>query len=241
MHYGLIGYPLTHSFSPAYFKRKFAEQGIEATYEAFPLTQINKFPQLLKTHPSLGGLNVTIPHKEAIIPYLDEVDTTAAEIGAVNCISITNGVKKGYNTDAIAFEQSLVPLLTPQHTHALILGTGGASKAVAYALQQLGIPFQKVSRTKKEGLLTYDELTNEVIAQHKLIINTTPLGMSDISSAPFLLYDHIGNGHLLYDLIYNPDETAFLAYGLQRGAHIKNGFEMLELQAEASWEIWQEK
>lgn len=239
LHYGLIGYPLTHSFSPAYFRKKFADQGIDALYEAFPLPDISGFPALLSDHPGISGLNVTIPHKEAIIPFLDELDTTAAEIGAVNCITFTDGIKKGYNTDAVGFEQSLVPLLQSQHTHALILGTGGSSKAVAYTLRQLGISFSHVSRDKSEGVLSYDELTDDIIAAHKLIINTSPLGQyPNMDDAPAIPYDSIGAGHLLYDLIYNPEETKFLALGLANGATVKNGFEMLQLQAEASWAIW---
>src|SRR6185312_13130354 len=169
--YGLIGITLTHSFSPAYFKKKFAEQNIDAFYEAFPIPYIRDLPDLLEHNPDMAGLNVTVPYKEAIIPYLDELDPVSQQIGAVNCVVIKNGKKKGYNTDALAFEQSLNPLLTAHHTQALILGTGGSSKAVAYALGQLGIPLQKVSQSKKEGLLTYDDLTPELIGQYKLIIN----------------------------------------------------------------------
>ncbi len=237
--YGLIGYPLTHSFSPAYFKKKFAEQRTDAQYEAFPLEHISEFGHLLHTHPELEGLNVTIPYKEAVIPYLDEMDSTAAEIGAVNCITIRKGVKKGYNTDVTGFEQSLIPLLHPRHKQALILGTGGSSKAVAYVLKQLGIPFLFVSREKTEGQLTYDSLTPEIVAQNKLIVNTTPLGLyPNIDGAPGIPYEGIGAQHLLYDLVYNPEETKFLAAGKERGAVIKNGFEMLQLQAEAAWNVW---
>ncbi len=237
--YGLIGIILNHSFSPAYFKKKFAEQNIDALYEPFPIPYIRELPALLENNPDLAGLNVTIPYKEAVIPYLDEIDEVADHIGAVNCIVIKNGWKKGYNTDATAFEQSLNPLLTPHHTNALILGTGGSSKAVAYVLEQLGIPFQKVSRNKKEGVLTYEELTPELITQYKLIINTTPAGMyPNVDAAPNIPYSAIGENHLLYDLIYNPEETKFLSLGKEKGATIKNGFEMLQLQAEASWELW---
>jgi len=237
--YGLIGYPLSHSFSPAYFKKKFNALQIDAHYEAFPLEHIGDLPGLLRAHPDLAGLNVTTPYKGAIITYLDETDTVASEIGAVNCLTINSGVIKGYNTDALGFEQSLNPLLQPQHNHALILGTGGASRAVVYVLKQLGIPFQKVSRYKSAGVLVYEELTPERIAQHTLIINTTPLGMyPNVHAAPPIPYEYIGQQHLLYDLIYNPEETEFLAHGKAQGAVIKNGFEMLQLQAEASWEIW---
>lgn len=237
--YGLIGYPLSHSFSPAYFKKKFSEQGIDAVYELFPIESIYDFPQLLRKNPDLVGLNVTTPHKVTVIPYLEEIDSVAAEIGAVNCITIRNGIKKGYNTDATGFEQSLNPLLQPQHTLALILGTGGSSRAVAYALTQLGIPFQKVSRHEAKGVLTYEKITGDIITQHKLIINTTQLGMyPNVDTAPLIPYDCISDHHLLYDLTYNPEESKFLSLGKERGAAIKNGFEMLQLQAEAAWQIW---
>jgi shikimate dehydrogenase len=237
--YGLIGATLAHSFSPAYFKKKFAEHNIDASYEPFPIPVISDLPALFAGNPNLAGLNVTIPYKESVIPYLDELDAAAADIGAVNCIVVKNGRKKGYNTDAAAFEQSLNTLLTPHHTHALILGTGGSSRTVAYVLGQLGIPFQKVSRNKADDLITYEELTPELIAQHKLIVNTTPVGMyPDIDSAPPIPYHAIGDSHLLFDLIYNPEETKFLSLGKEWGATIKNGFEMLVLQADASWDLW---
>jgi Shikimate 5-dehydrogenase len=237
--YGIIGYPLGHSFSPAYFADKFQQEGIDAVYNAYPLADIAEFPQLLQANPQLRGLNVTIPHKQAVIPYLNELDVEAETIGAVNCIDIRNGITKGYNTDAAGFELSLLPLLSADHTHALVLGTGGASLAVAYVLGKLGIAFRYVSRNAQQGHYTYDALTPDIIQQHKLIINTTPLGMHpDTSSLPALPYEAIGASHLLYDLIYNPEETAFLAAGRQQGAAVKNGLEMLQLQAEASWHIW---
>ncbi len=237
--YGLIGTSLTHSFSPAYFKKKFAEQNIDAFYEAFPIPYIRELPDLLEHNPDMRGLNVTVPFKEAIIPYLDELDYVAAQIGAVNCVVIRNGRKKGYNTDSKAFEQSLIPLLTPHHSKALILGTGGSCKAVSYALEQLGIAYERVSQVKKPDLLTYAELTPAIIAERKLIINTTPVGMyPNMDAAPDIPYEAIGANHLLFDLIYNPEETKFLQNGRLRGAAIKNGFEMLQLQAEASWDIW---
>ncbi len=239
LHYGIIGYPLSHSFSPAYFKKKFARMELAATYEAYPLSDITALTALLESHPGIAGLNVTLPFKEAIIPYLQEVDETASAIGAVNCISIRDGYKKGYNTDVSGFEQSLIPLLTSHHTQALILGTGGSSKAVAYVLTQLGIPFHRVSSSDAPNALPYNLITPEVIDVHKLIINTTPLGMyPNIDAAPAIPYSSIGVHHLLYDLIYNPEETQFLIKGKAAGAAIKNGFEMLMLQAEASWNIW---
>ena len=237
--YGIIGHPLTHSFSPAYFKKKFAEQHIDAVYEAFPIATINEFSALLATHPALQGLSVTIPYKETIIPHLHEVDPTAAEIGAVNCITIKNGIIKGYNTDVIGFEQSLIPLLHPQHTQALILGSGGAAKAVAWVLKKLSIAYNEISRSKQPGNLTYHELTGAVIAQYNLIINTTPLGMYPaVDAVPPIPFSSIGPRHLLYDLVYNPGETKFLSLGKAQGAAIKNGYEMLHLQAEAAWDIW---
>jgi shikimate dehydrogenase len=237
--YGLIGFPLSHSFSPAYFKKKFAAQGIDATYELFPIEHIYNLPELLKKHTDLVGLNVTTPHKVTVIPYLDEIDSVAAEIGAVNCIVIKDGYKKGYNTDATGFEQSLNALLQSQHTQALILGTGGSSQAVAYALSQLGIPYKKVSRYAGKAELTYDRLTDDIIASHKLIINTTQQGMYPlVDAAPLIPYESITDQHLLYDVIYNPQETKFLQLGREQGAVTKNGFEMLQLQAEAAWAIW---
>lgn len=239
VHYGIIGYPLAHSFSPAYFRKKFASLHLAATYDAFPLSHIGDLPALLAAQPQLVGLNVTLPHKEGILPYLDSVDSSAAVIGAVNCISIKEGKITGYNTDAIGFEQSLIPLLTAHHTQALILGTGGSSRAVAYVLQQLGIPYTKVSASNATGAIAYSDVTPALIDAHKLIINTTPMGMYPlIDNAPALPYNSLGAQHLLYDLIYNPEETRFLVHGKAHGATTKNGFEMLQLQAEASWDIW---
>ena len=239
MLYGLIGYPLVHSFSQAYFKKKFAELNIDADYELFPIPDISEFPQILTSHPDLGGLNVTIPYKETVIPFLDELDDKAREIGAVNCITIRNGKTKGYNTDAEALRKTLFPLLKPHHTHALVLGTGGASKAVAYVLKSLNIPYKLVSRNHKEGSFTYTDITKEIINEYKLIINTTPMGMTpNMGSYAPIPYNKLGMQHLLYDLVYNPEETRFLSLGRAHGAAIKNGIEMLQLQAEAGWEIW---
>lgn len=236
--YGLIGYPLGHSFSPAYFAKKFATQHIDASYEAFPLQNIAEFNSLLAKH-DLKGLNVTIPYKEAIISYLDALDDTAQKVAAVNTILFKDGRKVGYNTDVIGFEQSLVPLLKAHHKQALILGTGGASKAVAYVLEEKGIPYTKVSRIKREDVLTYDELTPELLAENTLIVNCSPVGkIPELNKAPAIPYKDITTKHLLYDLIYNPSETMFLMVGKQRGAQTKNGLEMLQLQAEASWHIW---
>ncbi len=237
--YGLIGYPLTHSFSPSYFNSKFQCEGIDAVYHSFPIPDIGHFASLLQTHPHICGLNVTIPYKQSVISYLNELDIVAEAIGAVNCISIINGSAKGYNTDVIGFKESLLPLLQRHHTHALVLGTGGASKAVTYVLAKLGIAYEMVSRTKGPENLTYNDLTDELITAHRLIINTTPLGMHpDMDKVPPIPFTSIGSEHLLYDLIYNPEETLFLKMGKMHGAQTKNGLEMLHLQAEAAWRIW---
>jgi len=239
LNYGIIGYPLSHSFSPAYFRKKFAGLDIDASYDAYPLPDITELPRLLESRPSIAGLNVTSPLKEAVMPYLREIDDVAATIGAANCLSIRNGYIKGHNTDALGFEKSLVPLLTSRHSKALILGTGGSSKTVAYVLSQLGIPYHKVSTGNAPGALTYAALTPRIVEEHKLIINATPVGMyPDVDGVPPLPYEGIGEHHLLFDLIYNPEETQFLLRGKEHGATIKNGFEMLMLQAEASWTIW---
>jgi shikimate dehydrogenase len=237
--YGIIGRPLEHSFSPAYFNDKFRKQGIDARYEKFELAAIDEFPALLQNNPQLGGLNVTIPYKESVLAYLDELDPVTTAVGAVNCIRISNGKTKGYNTDIIGFRESLLPLLQPQHTKALVLGTGGASKAVLHVLDEAGINYTSISRSPDGRQLTYADLTSDIITAHKLIINTTPLGMHPhINQSPQLPYEAIGTQHLLYDLIYNPAETKFLSLGRQQGAVIKNGLEMLHLQAEAAWRIW---
>ncbi len=237
--YGIIGYPLGHSFSPGYFSEKFVREGIDAVYERYELQHIAELPNIVRANPQLRGLNVTIPHKKAVIGLLDEADKAARNCGAVNCIRINNGKLAGFNTDVIGFKDSLLPLLQVQHKQALVLGTGGSSNAVAYTLQNLGIPFVKVSRTKAEGVLTYEEIGSEMVAQCKLIINTTPLGMHpDTNTAPDIPYEAVTRHHLLYDLIYNPQETLFLTKGRKQYAVVKNGLEMLHLQAEASWRIW---
>ncbi len=238
--FGLIGYPLSHSFSSSYFMGKFAALHIDAVYHNYPLPAISDFPELIKREGLLEGLNVTIPYKTAIIPYLQALDETAALIGAVNTIQIRDGVLKGFNTDVTGFKESLQPLLQPQHQRALVLGTGGASKAVVFALQQLHIPYTLVSRLAGlPGMLRYSELTAQVMAEHTLIINTTPLGtFPDVHQAPEIPYQYLTAGHLLYDLVYNPEETLFLKKGKVAGATFKNGYEMLVLQAEAAWRIW---
>jgi shikimate dehydrogenase len=238
--YGIIGYPLYHSFSPEYFQKKFEDNHIDATYATFPLQHINEFPALLTTRPDIRGLSVTIPHKQTVILYLDAIDDIARTVGAVNCIAFKNGIKKGYNTDVIGFERSLAPLLQPQHRQALILGTGGAAKAVAYVLEKLGIVYKNVSRTNKDGAVPYEAITPDTIAAHTLIINASPSGMlPHAETFPPLPYQAIGTQHLLYDLVYKPEETKFLTLGKEQGATTKNGFEMLLLQADAAWEIWE--
>jgi shikimate dehydrogenase len=241
--YGLIGYPLSHSFSGTYFNRKFQDAKLSGNkYRLFPLPDISDFPNLLADQPELAGLNVTIPHKITVLQFLHEVDKEAAGIGAVNCIGISDEGKylTGFNTDIYGFRESLKPLLRSQHKRALVLGTGGASKAITQALKQLGIEYISVSRTPSgENQLAYPDLTEEIISQHTLIINTTPLGTyPETSACPALPYLFIGKDHLLFDLVYNPAETLFLKQGKLQGAAIKNGLEMLQLQAERSWEIW---
>ena len=245
--YGLIGYPLEHSFSQRYFTEKFEKEDINARYLNFPISSIEDFPELFTHHPYLAGLNVTIPYKEQVFKYLDDINPVAEKIGAVNVIKITwnnlNYKLKGYNSDIVGFRASLFPLLTIDHKKALVLGTGGASKAVAEALNLLNIDFKYVSRSPKgSGIIAYEDLNEEIVAEYKLIINTTPLGMyPNVDNCPDIPYDAITPGHLLYDLVYNPEETLFLKKGREKGAKTKNGLEMLYLQAEEAWRIWNEK
>jgi shikimate dehydrogenase len=242
LQYGVIGFSLEHSFSPQYFAEKFIREEIDASYEAYELEKLSEFPSFLKDKPLLSGLNVTIPYKQEILPYLDRLDDMAASIGAVNCIDIKGGQLIGYNTDAAGFEKSLVPLLQSHHTKALVLGTGGAAMAIKYVLNKLGIDFLSVSRERKEGVLAYTDVDMALIKEYLLVVNTSPLGMSpDIYSLPLLPYEAITGKHLLYDLVYNPEETAFLKSGKAQGATTKNGLEMLHIQAEESWKIWQGK
>jgi shikimate dehydrogenase len=240
--YGLIGYPLGHSFSKKYFEDKFITENISnASFQLFPIEDIVEFKSIIETNKNLQGLAVTIPHKQEVMSLLHSISPEATAIGAVNCISIQNGITTGYNTDVVGFELSLKPLLQPQHTHALVLGTGGASKAVQYVLKKLKIPFILVSRTKNEAqnIICYEDINQNLIKQHTLIINTTPLGMTpDEVSMPNIPYNFLTPNHLLYDLIYKPAQTLFLQKGEQQGCATKNGFEMLILQAEKNWEIW---
>lgn len=239
--YGIVGYPLLQTFSPGYFNKKFEAEGIKDTYLKFPLDTIGALKGILRKHPDLKGLNVTIPYKQEIIALLDELDDTAQKIGAVNTVRIRNGKLRGYNTDTIGFQNSLKPLLKEQHNKALILGTGGASKAIAYALQLLGIPYRFVSRSKREDQLVYADLDEYTIREYKLIINASPLGMiPNENVCPDIPYMFLTKEHLLYDLVYHPPETLFLRSGKSYGAEIKNGYEMLIGQAEAAWAIWQQ-
>lgn len=241
--FGLIGYPLGHSFSEKFFTKKFQKENIHACYKLFPIENIQLFHQILEKNPTIEGLNVTIPYKEQIVPYLDELDKTAAEIGAVNVIKIKKDVNQvkliGYNSDIIGFEQSIRPLLTEHHKKALILGTGGASKGVAYVLKKLNIDYTFVSRNKNVDCFTYEELNKEIINSHTLIVNCSPIGTyPNTEVCPNIPYEGLSKQHLLYDLIYNPEKTLFLKKGEMEGATIKNGLEMLHKQAISAWEIW---
>ena len=243
--YGLIGYPLDHSFSKKYFTEKFEKEKIKAcSYRNFPLENIEDFPLIIRNTSGLSGLNVTIPYKEKIVPFLHELDEVSESIGAVNTIKFTEPDGelhlKGFNSDAWGFERSLHPFLTPSVRKALILGTGGASKAVKYVLDSLGIEVLFVSRTKsKEAIISYEALNADILSSHHLIVNTTPLGtFPDTSRFPPIPYDALTSQHILYDLVYNPPITNFLARGAEKGAKTLNGWEMLKLQAEKSWEIW---
>lgn len=240
--YGLIGYRLSHSFSKKYFNEKFEKEHIaDCVYENFPLDSIKEFTTLLQATPDLQGCNVTIPYKQEIIPYLDELDPAAKEIGAVNVVKILPGGKLvGYNSDYYGFKTSLQKFIPADTTHrALILGTGGAAKAVAVALKDLGIPYQYVSRSKGPDTISYDEVDEKILKEYSILINTSPLGMyPDVDSFPALPYHLLTSRHYLYDLVYNPEITAFMRKGQEHGAHVINGLEMLIGQAEKAWEIW---
>lgn len=242
--YGIIGYPLKHSFSKKFFTEKFKKEGIDAEYLNFEITDISLFPEIVASYPSLKGFNVTIPYKEKIIPYLTDLDPRTREIGAVNVIKVVhNGGEislTGYNSDIIGFQNSIEPLIDKNiHHKALILGTGGASKAVQGGLQNLGIQWMYVSRTPTKGQISYTDINKDVLDEYTIIINASPLGTyPDVDNAPDIPYNLLTKRHLLYDLVYNPAETKFLRLGKENGASIKNGAEMLELQARAAWIIW---
>ena len=241
--FGLIGYPLSHSFSKKYFTEKFEKEGLtDCSYELFPIPSIDKLPEILKNYPELEGLNVTVPFKHLVLSYLHSVAGIPGELKACNCIKIEGGKLSGYNTDYIGFEKSFTPLLKSYHKKALLLGNGGATAAVKFILKKLKIDFDIVSRTIHDGAtLTYKDIDDKSIKQNTIIINTTPLGMyPDADGCPDIPYQFISDEHLLYDLVYNPAKTLFLQRGEERGATIKNGGEMLVLQAEESWHIWNE-
>jgi len=238
--FGLIGKNIDYSFSRSYFREKFETNKLDCSYKNFDLETIDSFIELKKNCKVFSGFNVTIPYKEVILPYLDYIDEEAKRIGAINTIKIKNNKLIGYNTDHYGFKESLVKYLKPHHKTALILGTGGASKAVAFALRELGIKFEYVSRTKSPEIKhTYNTLTSTEIEANKLIINCTPLGtFPKLEKCPEISYDQLDKYHLLFDLIYNPAETVFLKKGRLKGAKVTNGLEMLINQAEKSWEIW---
>ena len=243
--YGLIGFPLIHSFSQNYFNQKFEAESIKARYLNFELPDIGDFMEVVSEYPTLAGLNVTIPYKEQVIPYLNEMDEDAAKIGAVNVIKIIRNKGtlkfKGYNSDIIGFTDSISPLLNERRKKARVLGTGGASKAVVRGLENLGITATLVSRSAREGVITYEDLTPEVMAENLIIVNTTPLGMyPHVEECPDIPYDCLTKEHLCYDLLYNPDVTMFMRKAEEYGAETKNGLEMLLLQAFAAWNIWNE-
>ncbi len=245
--YGLIGYPLGHSFSISYFNQRFQDEGIDAVYENFEIPSIEALDEVIGANPELKGLNVTIPYKEKVIPYLDSITPEARAIGAVNVIKVThegrNTKLKGYNSDVIGFTKSIEPMLEKKwHKKALILGTGGASKAINFGLHHLGLETVFVSRYERPDTIQYDKITPDVVKEYNVIVNCTPLGMyPKTEECPQLPYEAMDSHTILYDLIYNPDETLFMKRGAQYGAQTKNGLEMLLLQAFASWEFWHEK
>ncbi len=244
--YGLIGFPLGHSFSKNYFNEKFKNESIDAEYINFEISSIELLPEVLASNPELKGLNVTIPYKEKVISYLDVVSPEARAIGAVNLIRVEhkgNEVKlKGYNSDVIGFTKSIQPMLERFHKKALVLGTGGASKAVSYGLRSLGLETVLVSRFERPGTIQYERITPEVVKEYNVIVNCTPVGMyPNIDECPKLPYDAIDDKNILYDVIYNPDKTLFMKKGMEHGATVKNGLEMLLLQAFANWKIWSNK
>ena len=244
--YGLIGFPLGHSFSKDFFNEKFANEGVNAKYINFEIPSIDNLPEILDSNPELRGFNVTIPYKEKVISFLDSVSAEARAIGAVNVVKVThkgnNTILKGYNSDVIGFTKSIEPLLDKNHKKALILGTGGASKAINYGLKSLGLQTVFVSRYERPETIQYEKITPDIIKEYSVIVNCTPCGMyPHVDECPNLPYDAMNTHTILYDCIYNPDETLFMKKGKQYGATVKNGLEMLLLQAYASWDFWNEK
>ncbi|MEE1004717.1 MAG: shikimate dehydrogenase [Bacteroidaceae bacterium] len=239
--YGIIGYPLGHSFSRGFFTEKFARESIDAQYLNFEIPDVAMLSDVLRDNPELRGLNVTLPYKQAVIPLLDEMSEEAMEIGAVNVIRVRNGKLKGFNSDIIGFTNSIKPLLQPHHRKALILGTGGASKAIRVGLNRLGIEWTYVSRSPREGMHTYADLTPKLMQDYTVIVNCSPVGMfPKVDAAPAIPYELLSPQHLLFDCVYNPEETLFMKKGREQGATVKNGLEMLHLQAAASWNFWNE-
>lgn len=241
LQFGLVGKNIGYSFSKGYFSDKFQKLNLlDFSYDNIDIQNIEEFPEYIKQNPSLSGFNVTIPYKEAVLPYLDKLSKRAAEIGAVNTIKITkSGKLKGFNTDYLGFKKSLEPLLNYNHKKALILGTGGASKAIAYGLKQLGIPFLYVSRTAVGEAIGYSQINENIFSEFQIIINCTPVGTSpNTNLCPDIPYEYFTKNHIAFDLIYNPSETLFLKKAKEQGAIIKNGLEMLTIQAEKSWDIW---
>jgi shikimate dehydrogenase len=244
--YGLIGYPLGHSFSRKFFTEKFAKERIDAQYLNFEIPSIEEFPNIIKNNPTLKGLNVTIPYKQQVMQYLDDISEEAKAIGAVNVVKCQLSTVNcqlhltGYNSDVIGFVESIKPLLKPHHKKALILGTGGASKAIRYGLEKkLGMKTLFVSRSAREGMITYEEVTAEVLKEYEVIVNCSPVGMyPHVDECPVLPYEAMNENNLLYDLVYNPLETLFMKKGAAQGSTVKNGLEMLHLQAIASWDFW---
>ncbi|MEO7044379.1 MAG: shikimate dehydrogenase [Ferruginibacter sp.] len=239
--FGLIGFPLGHSFSKKYFTQKFEKEGLDnCHFELYPLQQINEFTSLINQHPDLKGIAVTIPYKQSVMPFLQSISDEAMEIGAVNCIKILPGEMIGYNTDVIGFQQSFKSILKPHHKKALVLGTGGSSKAVQFALNKLNIPFLLVSRAAEgANTIAYSEVNENLLNEYSIIINCTPVGMHPNEAAmPAIPYQFITSQHYLYDLIYAPEETRFLLQGKLKGADVKNGYDMLVIQAEENWKIW---
>lgn len=243
--YGIIGYPLAQSASPSFFNKKFADEGIDAQYIPFEIESTDELPRILEEHPELQGFNVTIPHKITVMQYLDGISDGAKAINAVNVVKVMRDEEGkahlwGYNSDVIGFTRSIEPLLKEHHKKALVLGTGGASKAIVYALEQLGIECLSVSRTAKGKAIAYSDITPEIMESHTVIVNCTPLGMvgHGIDQCPDIPYPLINDKHLLYDIVYNPENTLFLQKGAEQGANTKSGYEMWYLQALASWSIW---
>ena len=243
--YGIIGYPLAQSASPAFFNGKFKNEDIDAEYIPFEIESIEELPHILEENPELCGFNVTIPYKQKVMQFLDGISDEAKAINAVNVVKVTHGSEGnaqlwGYNSDVIGFSRSIEPLLGAGHKKALVLGTGGASKAIVYALENLGIDVQQVSRNASDKAIAYKDITPDIMKSHTVIVNCTPLGMvgHGIDQCPDIPYEHIGEKHLLYDIVYNPENTLFLQKGAARGATTKSGYEMWYLQALASWEIW---